>query len=137
MAEKDLESRVSSLETNFAVFVQEMRDFKDEMRDFKAEMRQQNEMRAAEIARTDAKIETSREKHDADIKELNQKIDDKFDKLSNQIHTTAIATILGVGAIVVAVMGFAWAIFTPDKTEPPVQTPPAATAQIQTADNAE
>ena len=111
MAEKDLETRVSSLEKNFEIFVQEMRDFKDEMRDFKAEMRQQNEMRAAEIARVDAKIEQLREKHDADIKELNQKIDekiskieDKFDKLSNQFHTTSIATILGVGAIVWAIV---------------------------------
>ena len=111
MAEKDLETRVSSLEKNFEVFVQEMRDFKDEMRDFKAEMRQQNEMRAAEIARVDAKIEQLREqrekdnaKHEADIKELNQKIEDKFDKLSNQFHTTSIATILGVGAIVWAIV---------------------------------
>ncbi len=143
-----LENKTNELDNKVNVLAQKVDDFIVEIRqqnalraaelqDFKNEMRQQNSMRAAEIARTDAKIETLREKHDADIKELNQKIDDKFDKLSNQIHTTAIATILGVGAIVVAVMGFAWAIFTPDKTEPPVQTPPAATAQVQTADNAE
>ena len=104
--------------------------FIDEMRDFKNEMRQQNEMRAAEIARVDAKIEKLREqynadmkafakqreednaKHDADIKDLNKKIDEKFDKMSSQFHNTAITTLLGVGGIVAGVMGFAWAIFS-------------------------
>ena len=115
----ELENRVSNLETKFEVFVQEMRDFKEEMRDFKAEMRQQNEMRAAEIARVDAKIEKMREqreednaKHAADIKELNQKIDSKFDSISKEIRSMAITIILGVGAIVAGVMGFAWAIFS-------------------------
>ena len=44
------ESRLTTLETNFAVFVQEMKDFKEEMKDFKNETRQQNAMRANEIA---------------------------------------------------------------------------------------
>ena len=105
MAEKDLENRVSSLETKFEVFVQEMRDFKEEMRDFKTEMRQQNEMRAAEIRELREQREKDNAKHDADIKELNQKIDDKFDKLSSQMVTMSITTILGVGAIV-------WAVFS-------------------------
>ena len=86
-------------------------------------------MRAAEIARVDAKFEKMREqynadmkalakqrekdnaKHEADIKAINERIDakvekieEKFDKLSNQFHTTSIATILGVGAIVWAVV---------------------------------
>lgn len=56
-------------------------------------------------------IRRAQEKHDADIKEMNQrfyqkfddidkKMDDKFDKLSSQIQTMALTTILGVGAIV-------------------------------------
>ena len=118
----DLENRVSNLETKFDMFIGEMRDFKNEMR-------KQNEMRAAEIARVDAKFEKMREqynadmkalakqrekdnaKHEADIKAINERIDanvekieEKFDKLSNQFHTTSIATILGVGAIVWAVV---------------------------------
>ncbi len=111
----DLENRVSNLETKFDMFIGEMRDFKNEMR-------KQNEMRAAEIARVDAKFEKMREqynadmkalakqreednaKHAADIKAINEKIEEKFDKLSNQFHTTSIATILGVGAIVWAVV---------------------------------
>lgn len=107
----DLESRVGSLETKIDIFIGEMRDFKNEMR-------QQNQMRVAEIARTDAKIEKLREQHEKDmkaiakqrekdnerhddtIKELNKKIDDKFDKLSSQIQNMAIAAVVGVGAIV-------------------------------------
>ena len=34
------ESRLTTLETNFAVFVQEMKDFKEEMREFKSEVRE-------------------------------------------------------------------------------------------------
>lgn len=56
-------------------------------------------------------IRRAQEKHDADIKEMNQrfyqkfddidkKMDDKFDKLSSQMQTMALTTILGVGAIV-------------------------------------
>lgn len=33
------ESRLTTLETNFAVFVQEMKDFKEEMREFKSDMK--------------------------------------------------------------------------------------------------
>ena len=118
----DLENRVSSLETKFDMFMEEMRDFKNEMR-------QQNEMRAAEIARVDAKIEKLREQreednakhaadmkalakqreednasHAADIKAINEKIEKKFDNMTSLFHTTSIATILGVGAIVWAVV---------------------------------
>lgn len=114
-----LEERVSSIEITVEKLSQKVDDFIGEMKDFKTEMRQQNEMRAAEIARVDAKIEKLREqreednaKHAADIKELNQKIDSKFDNVSKEIRGMAITTILGVGAIVAGVMGFAWAIFS-------------------------
>lgn len=107
-----IETKISNIETKVDMFIGEMRDFKNEMR-------KQNEMRAAEIARVDAKIEKLREqrekdnaKHDADIKELNQKIDNKIDNIAKEIRSMAITTILGVGAIVAGVMGFAWAIFS-------------------------
>ena len=129
MADNNLENRVNHLETKFEVFVQEMRDFKDEMKDFKTEMRQQNEMRAAEIARTDAKIEQLRVQHNADMKEITK----EMKEISKEIRGMAITTILGVGAIVAAVMGFSWAIFAPSNSAPvQIQQPPAQTAQIQT-----
>ena len=111
-----IQSRVSSLETKFEMFMQEMRDFK-------TEMRQQNEMRANEIRdlqrkhdEEQAKREAAQAKHDADMLEMNQrfyskfdemdkKIDSKFDKLSDQLHTMTIAAVVGFDAIVVAIGG--------------------------------
>ena len=80
------ESRLTTLETNFAVFVQEMKDFKDEMKDFKNEMRDRDNRRADEIAT------------------LNARIDEKFERILNQIQTMAIAAVVGIGAVVVGVV---------------------------------
>lgn len=52
------ESRLITLETNFAVFVREMKDFKDEMKDFKQEMRDRDNQRHSEIQATSAKIDS-------------------------------------------------------------------------------
>lgn len=49
-------------------------------------------------------IRRAQEKHDADMKEINKKIDDKFDKISSQLQMMAVTTILGVGAIVWAIV---------------------------------
>ena len=40
-----------------------------------------------------------------DIRQLNAKIDSKFDNLSNQIHNLTIAAVVGFSAIVVAAVG--------------------------------
>ena len=100
----NIQSRVSSLETKFEMFMQEMRDFK-------TEMRQQNEMRANEIRdlqkkhdEEQAKREAAQAKHESDMREINKKIDDKFDKISSQSQMMSVTTILGVGAIVWAIV---------------------------------
>ena len=124
MAEKDLENRVSSLETNFAVFVQEMRDFKDEMRDFKAEMRQQNEMRAAEIS-------ALRQQHSADMQELRTEIKSTL----KHIQIVTITTIIGVVTIAATFIGFS--LSNKNDNSAPVQTPTSQTLQIQTAEKTE
>ena len=104
----NIQSRVSSLETKFEAFMREMSDFK-------TEMRQQNEMRANEIRDLQKKHDAAQAKHDADMKEMNQrfyakfdamdkKIDDKFDKISSQLQMMSVTTILGVGAIVWAIV---------------------------------
>ena len=104
----NLEKQVSNISTKVDAFVQEVRDFKtemrNEMRDFKQEMRQQNEMRQAEIIELRKKQDAAQAKHDAEMKELNERIDSKFDKLSSQIQNMAIAAVVGVGAIVWAVV---------------------------------
>ena len=63
-------------------------------------------------------IRRAQEKHDADMREMNQRFDQKFssvdvkfDKLSDQIHTLTIAAVVGFGAIAAAVGGLVFAAF--------------------------
>ena len=63
-------------------------------------------------------IRRAQEKHDADMREMNQRfyqkfdaVDAKFDKLSEQIHTLTIAAVVGFGAIAAAVGGLVFAAF--------------------------
>ena len=46
-----------------------------------------------------------------DIRQLNTKIDSKFDSLSNQIHNLTLAAVVGFGAIAAAVGGLVFAAF--------------------------
>ena len=67
-------------DAKFAIFMQELKEQREDIR-------------------------RAREKHDEDIKEMNAKIDSKFDSLSNQIHNLTIVAVVGFGAIAVAVSG--------------------------------
>ena len=93
----NLQTHVSSLETKFEAFMRAHEDFK-------TEMRQQNEMRANEIRDLQKKQDEERAKREADMREINKKIDDKFDKISSQLQMMSVTTILGVGAIVWAIV---------------------------------
>ncbi|MBQ6004801.1 MAG: hypothetical protein IJL14_00960 [Selenomonadaceae bacterium] len=53
-------------------------------------------------------IRRAQEKHDADIKEMNARIESKFDKLSSQIQSLTIAAVVGVGAIVIGGGAIIW-----------------------------
>ena len=94
--ERDVERRITTLESNVNNLIEELRDFK-------TEMRQQNQMRAEELRNLQSRQDAAQEKHDSDMREMNKKIDDKFDKLSEQIHT--------MGAIAAAVGGLVFAAF--------------------------
>ena len=84
------DARISNLETKFEMFMNSLQDFKNEMRD-------RDNRRADEIATVNAK-------YDAEIKAINAKIDEKFEKILNQMQSMAIAAVVGVGAIVVGVV---------------------------------
>ena len=81
-----LNAKIDIQNTAINDFKDEMKIFIGEMRDFKQEMRDRDNRRAAEIA------------------EMNAKIDSKIDKLSTQIQNIAIVAVVGVGAIVWAVV---------------------------------
>ena len=105
----NVENRLTSLETKFELFMEEMKQQREDIR------RIQERQDAAQ-AKHDADMKAAQAKHDADIKEMNQrfytkfdemdkKIDSKFDKLSDQLHTMTIAAVVGFGAIAVAIGG--------------------------------
>ena len=96
--EKDVERRVDRLETKFDMFMQEMREFK-------TEMRQQNQMRAEELRDLQRRQDEDRRNHDADMKEMNAKIEANAKEFTKQLHTNFIQTMLGVGAIMAAIGG--------------------------------
>ena len=53
-------------------------------------------------------MQRAQEKHDADIKALNERIESKFDKLSSQIQNLTIAAVVGIGAIVIGGGAIIW-----------------------------
>lgn len=73
---------------------------------------------AAVAAKVDLLVEESKQqredirqaqaKHDADIKEINARIESKFDKLSSQIQSLTIAAVVGIGAIVIGGGAIIW-----------------------------
>ncbi len=66
-----------------------------------AESQQQRE----DIRRLQDRQDAMQAKHDAEMKEMNARFDSKFDKLSEQIHTLTIASVVGFGAIAAAIGG--------------------------------
>ena len=72
--ERDTERRITTLETSVTSLIAELRDFKAELRD-------RDNQRAAEIAEL-------RQKHDADIKEMNQRFYAKFDAIDARFDRT-------------------------------------------------
>lgn len=109
----DLENRVSNLETKVSVIETKVDTFIQEMRDFKTEMRDRDNQRAAEIAALrkthEADMKEIRTKQEADMKEIRASIDsvnNKIDGMGKHVRNLAVAAIVGIGAIVVAVIGF-------------------------------
>lgn len=92
------EERVDKLETKFATLEQQVAAVVTKVDMLVEESKQQRE-----------DIRRAQEKHDADIKELNSKIESKFDKLSSQIQSLTIAAVVGIGAIVIGGGAIIWA----------------------------
>ena len=123
------EERIDKIETRFMTLEQQVSTVAAKVDMLVAESQQQREDIRRAQEKHDADMRELRErqdaaqaKHDADMKEMNArfyakfdamdaKIDAKFDKLSEQIHTMTIAAVVGFGAIVVAVVGLAVAAF--------------------------
>ena len=76
------------------------------------ELKQQREnIRQAQEKHDDADMREMQSRFYTKVDSLDKKIDDKFDKLSDQIHTMTIAAVVGFGAIAAAVGGLVFATF--------------------------
>ena len=91
-----LDARVSNLETKFEMFMRSQEDFKQEMRDRDNQRHAEN----AELRNLIKEIYTT-----TDTKV--SKIESKIDGLAKQIQNMAIATVVGVGAVVAGVVSLA------------------------------
>ena len=78
----NLQRQIDKQDAKISVFTQEMRDFKDEMRDFKNEMRDRDNQRAEDIREIRASLQS----------------------LQSSGRTLNVATIIGIAAIVIAVL---------------------------------
>ena len=90
----EVQERLDKFETRFSTLEQQFAAIMSKVDMAIVEMQQQRE-----------DIRQERMKHDLDVKELNARIDAKFDKLSEQIHTMTIAAVVGFGAIAAAIGG--------------------------------
>ena len=86
----NLDARVTSLEKQVAIIATKVDNVVDELRDFKNEMR-------AERARQDEDMREIRARQDADMKEIRE-------ILNNNVRNMFITVIIGIGAMVVAVL---------------------------------
>lgn len=76
----EMQTKLAIQDAKFAIFMEELKQQREDIRQAQA-------------------------RHDADIRDLNARIDSKFDSLSNQIHNLTIAAVVGFGAIALAVGG--------------------------------
>ena len=82
-----IDKALSNFDTKFNMVMEEIRQQREDMR------------------RLQDRQDEERRKHDAEMKEMNAKIDQTAKEFTKQLHTNFIQTMLGVGAIMAAIGG--------------------------------
>ena len=83
----EVQIRLAKQDAKFELFMQELKEQREDMR------------------RLQERQDMAQARHDADIRDLNARIDSKFDSLSNQIHSLTVTAVVGFGALALAVGG--------------------------------
>ena len=154
MAVKEMattEERVDKLEIRFATLSEQFAATMAKVDTIIGEMRDRDNQRITEIQamqqkhdadmkdmrqKHNADMKDMRQKHDADMKEIHQKHDADMKELREDIKGTikhiqglTIASMVGIMAIAIGVLGFLWITALDMKSSPP--QPPTQTAQYQ------
>ncbi len=82
-----IDKALSNFDTKFNMVMEEIRQQREDMR------------------RLQDRQDEERRKHDAEMKEMNAKIDQTAKEFTKQLHANFIQTMLGVGAIMAAIGG--------------------------------
>lgn len=98
------DERVDKIEFKFSTLAEQVATVAAKVDMLVIESQQQRE----DIRRLNERQDAAQAKHEADIKEMNARIESKFDKLSNQIQSLTIAAVVGVGAIVIGGGAIIW-----------------------------
>ena len=121
-------ARIDNVLTKVEMLVEESRQQREDIRRAQekhdADMRELQKRQEAAQAKHDADMKAAQAKHDADMKEIRSEIRDAL----RNIQGLTIASMVGITAIAVGVLGFLWS--TARNMEPP-QNPPAQTTQYQ------
>ena len=111
MAGNDIEQRVNDLEKKvivhdekFNAFMRSMDDFKQEMREFKQEMRDRDNQRATEIRELRQRQEAQHTQHEADMRQMNDKLNQNNVELRRDVHNIFLAAAIGIGAMILTVV---------------------------------
>ena len=110
-------ARIDNVLTKVEMLVEESRQQREDIR-------RAQEKHDADMRELQKRQEAAQAKHDADMKEIRSEIRDAL----RNIQGLTIASMVGITAIAVGVLGFLWS--TARNMEPP-QNPPAQTTQYQ------
>lgn len=96
----DVEEKISDLQRHTAIQDAKFEMFMRGLEDFKAEMRDRDNQRAAENARRAEEIQALRTETDAKV----GRIESKLDEVGSHVRNMGIMTLLGIAAMVIAVI---------------------------------